>query len=99
MKRKRQNHTDPAQPEFVGLLWRQLRHPFRLRSGDVIRMEGRLCRVVRVTECAAVVVMNQPTREFKTIFDKPVRFRPKPKIVRISPDSETEILNRKAKSA
>jgi hypothetical protein len=97
VKYSKRNQTDCAQLTFFGLIWRPFKHRFRLRANDVIRVDGRLARIIRVTDCAAVVVMNQPTREFKTIFDKPVRFQPKPKIVRISPDSETEILNRKAK--
>lgn len=84
---------DPNQADF-GLLWQPSEHPFRLRAGDVIRYDGRLCRVVRVTECAAVVLMSRPVRDFKTRFDKPVRFTPPPKIFRISPNAETEILNR-----
>ncbi len=85
---------DPAQAEFVGILWQPLSHPFRLRAGDVIRTGGRLCRVIRVNECAAVVIMNRPIRDFKTRFDKPVRFQPPPAMFRISPQSEVEILNR-----
>ena len=50
---------------------------------------------MRVNECAAVVMMNRPTREFKTRFDKPVRFTPPPATFRISPDSAVEILNLK----
>lgn len=83
----------PSQTDF-GLLWQPSEHPFRLRMGDVIRYDGRLCRVVRVTECAAVVLMSCPVRDFKTRFDKPVRFTPPPKIFRISPNAEAEILNR-----
>ena len=97
MKRTKRNHADPAQTEFFGLIWRPFPHPFRLRAGDVIRFDGRLCRVIRVNDCAAVIVMNQRTREFKTLFDKQVRFQPQPKIVRICSNSETEILNRKSK--
>jgi len=85
---------DPNQAEF-GILWQLARHPFRLRAGDVIRFDNRLCRVVRVTECAAVVIMNRPVRDFKTRFDKPVRFQPPPALFRISPNAEAEILNRK----
>ena len=88
---------DPAQAEFVGIIWQPLSHPFRLHAGDVIRFDGKLCRVLRVNECAAVVLMNRPTREFKTRFDKPVRFTPPPALFRISPDSEVEILNHKRK--
>jgi hypothetical protein len=94
MKHKR-NSCDPAQAEFVGIIWQPLQHPFRLHAGDVIRYDGRLCRVLRVNECAAVVLMNRPTREFKTRFDKPVRFTPPPATFRISPESAVEILNLK----
>ena len=88
--------TDPNQTEF-GIIWQLARHPFRLRVGDVIRFEGRLCRVIRVNECAAVVIMNRPIRAFKTRFDKPVRFQPPPALFRISPNAEAEILNPKSK--
>ena len=96
MKTKRL-FRDPAQGEFVGIIWRPLAHPFRLHAGDVIRFDGRLCRVVRVNECAAVILMNRPVREFKTRFDKPVRFTPPPVTFRISPQSEVKILNSKRK--
>ena len=95
MKTKKRTNADPAQAEFVGIIWQQLQHPYRLRAGDVIRYDDQLCRVIRVTECAAVVLMNRPTREFKTRFDRPVRFTPPPTTFRISPNAETEILNRK----
>lgn len=85
---------DPNQIEF-GIIWKQLVYPFRLRAGDVIRYDNRLCRVIRVTECAAVVIMNRPTRDFKTRFDKPVRFTPPPALFRISANSSAEILNLK----
>jgi len=39
--------------------------------------------------------MNLPVREFKTRFDKPVRFQPPPKLFRISPQSDVPVLNRK----
>ena len=82
------------QAEF-GLIWRPFRHSFRLRANDVIRVNGRLAVVIRVTECAAVVLINGQTREFTTRFDKHVRFRKPPVLVRISANSEMEILNRK----
>jgi hypothetical protein len=91
---KQNNQTDPAQTELVGILWQTLTHPFRLHAGDVIQIDSRLCRVLRVNECAAVILMNRPTRQFKTRFDKPVRFTPPPVTFRISPNSETKILNR-----
>jgi len=86
-------NADPEQGELVGLLWEPSQYPFRLRANDIIRFEGRLCLVLRVTESAAVVLMNRPIRDFKTRFDKPVRFQPPPRTFRISPNSEIEILN------
>ena len=71
-------------------------HPFRLHVNDIVRIEGKLGRVIRVTECAAVVLVNRPPREFTTLFDKHVRFRQSSKIVRIAANSDIEILNRKA---
>lgn len=88
---KRHNRRDPNQIEF-GIIWQLAERPFKLRAGDVFRSDGRLCRVVRVNECAAVVIMNQPVRNFKTRFDKPVRFQPPPKTFRISPNAEVEII-------
>ncbi len=90
----RRKGIDPNQTELVGIIWQSLEYPFRLRAGDVFRFENRLCRVIRVNDCAAVVVMNRPVREFKTRFDKPVRFTLPPATFRISPQSEVEILNR-----
>lgn len=86
-----------GQAELFGLISRTFPPPFRLRVNDVIRIDGRLCRVIRVTESAAVVLMNRRTREFKTRFDKPVRFQPSPATFRISPNAEIEVLNRKAR--
>ena len=93
MKHRKRHFSDPNQTEFVGIVWQPLSHPFRLQAGDVFRMDNRLCRVLRVNECAAVIVMNRPVRNFKTRFDKPVRFQPPPATFRISPNSEVEILN------
>jgi hypothetical protein len=97
MRHPRNHIPDPAQAELVGIIWQSLLYPFRLHAGDVIRFDGRLCRVLRVNECAAVILMNRPIRVFKTRFDKPVRFQPPPAIFRISPQSEVEILNPKRK--
>ena len=83
----------PEQREFA-LLWRPFRHPFRLRVNDVIRVDERRGRVIRVTDCAAVVLINPRVREFTTRFDKPVRFQPRPKLVRIAANAETEVFNR-----
>ena len=97
MKHPKKQFHDPAQAEFVGIIWQPLPHSFRLHAGDVIRFDGRLCRVLRVNYSCAVVIMNRPIREFKTRFDKPVRFQPSPVTFRISPESEVEILNPKRK--
>jgi hypothetical protein len=100
MKRKssngrKHNGQDPNQCEF-GILWQVDEYPFRLRAGDVLRFaDGKLGRVIRVNECSAVVIMNRPVRDFKTRFDKPVRFQPPPRMFRISSNSESEILNRR----
>jgi hypothetical protein len=51
------------QAELFGLIWRSFNHPFRLRVNDLIRIDGRLGRIIRVNECAAVVLMNRRTRE------------------------------------
>jgi hypothetical protein len=93
MKHSKRHFTDPNQTEFVGIMWQPLAQPFQLHAGDVFRMDNRLCRVLRVNECAAVVLMNRPVRDFKTRFDKPVRFTPSPVVFRVSPLSEVEILN------
>jgi hypothetical protein len=97
MKAKPSSHRnghDPNQTEF-GIIWNLTPYPFRLRAGDVIRLQDRLARVIRVNDCSAVVIMNRPVRDFKTRFDKPVRFQPPPAMFRISPQSEVPILNRK----
>ena len=72
----------------------RLASPFRLRAGDVIRYNGKPCLVIRVSECAAIIAVRQSAREFTTLFGKLVRIRPKPKLVRISSNSEVPILNR-----
>jgi hypothetical protein len=96
VRRKKRNAIDPNQVEF-GIIWQLAAYPFRLRAGDVFRFNDRLCRVVRVNECAAVVLMNRPVRDFKTRFDKPVRFHQPPVLFRISPQSEVPVLNRKSR--
>lgn len=93
-ERKKRGLADPNQTEF-GIIWQIHRYPFRLRAGDVIRYDGRLCRVVRVNYSSAVVIMNRRVRDFKTRFDKPVRFQPPPARFYISPQSEVQVLNRK----
>lgn len=95
MKRSKRLFSAPAQPELFGIIWRP--HPFRLHAGDVFQQDGRLCRVIRVNDCAAVVIMNRRPRVFTTRFDKPVRFQPAPALFRISPHSEVQVLNRKTR--
>jgi hypothetical protein len=68
--------------------------PFRLRAGDIVRLDGNPCRVLRVSDCAAVVAVTKAPREFTTLFGQMVRIQPKPGLVRISPNSEIPILNR-----
>lgn len=69
-------------------------HPYRLRAGDFILYEGKICAVQRVNDCAAVILMNQPAWEFTTRFGRKVRLRPKPKMVRIASNSLVPILKR-----
>jgi hypothetical protein len=95
MKTTKLNCNDPNQAEFFGIVSEQLCRRFRLAAGDVFYFDNRLCRVVRVNECAAVVLMNRPPREFETRFRGPVKFQPPPRTFRISPQSEVEILNGK----
>ena len=90
----KRNGRDPNQAEF-GIIWRLPKYPFRLRAGDIIQFNERLCRVIRVSECSAVIIMNQRVRAFKTRFDKPVRFQQPPKLIHISPQSDLHILNRR----
>jgi hypothetical protein len=95
MRRSKRNFFDPAQTELFAVVWLNSQpRPFRLHAGDVILFEARLCRVLRVTDCAAIIVMNRRTRDFTTRFDRHVRFQPKPALFYISPNSETKILNR-----
>lgn len=82
------------QGELFGVLWQPPTHPYRLRVNDLIRVDGRIGLVVRVSECAAVVLMNQRARAFRTRFDKLVRFRPAPQTFRISSNAEVEIIHR-----
>lgn len=91
----RRKSIDLNQSELFGIIWFPPEHPFRLRVNDLLRFEGRVARVVRVTECSAVLLVNQPVRDFKTRFDKPVRFQPPPKITRVSANAGCEILYRK----
>ena len=83
----------PVQGELFALFW-QRPDPTRMRVNDVIRINGRLGRIIRVNDCAAVVLMHRPAREFVTRFDKRVRLQPSPMTFRVSTYSATEVLNR-----
>ena len=67
---------------------------YRLRAGDVVAYAGQQCAVVRVTDSSAVVAVTRPPRNFTTLFGVVVHIKPKPALVRISPNSEIPILNR-----
>lgn len=80
----------PVQGELFGLFW-QKPDPLRLHVNDMVRIDGRFGRV---NDCAAVVLLHRPARQFVTRFNKHVRFKQAPVIIRISVRSETEVLNR-----
>ncbi len=86
---------DNKQGELFGLIWKPYQQRFRLRANDIIRIGDRLGLIIRVNECAAVVLISQAARKFKTRWDKEVQFQPPPATVRISANSESEIINRK----
>lgn len=67
---------------------------YTLRAGDVVEYAGQPCRVIRVNESAALVAVIQKPRTITPRFGKPVTIQPKPKLERISPNSEIPILNR-----
>jgi hypothetical protein len=69
-------------------------YPFRLRAGDVIRLDGQPCRVIRVSDCSAVVAVTKQPREFTTLFGVRVSIQPRPALVHISPQSDVPILSR-----
>ena len=93
MKKNKRNLADPAQPELFAVVFWKATRPFRLHAGDVVKYGDRLCRVLRVNDCSAVLLMNQRTRAFKTRFDKQVRFQPPPAVFRVSPNSNLPILS------
>ena len=67
---------------------------YTLRAGDIVQYAGKPCRVIRVSDCAAVVAVVQKPRTITPRFGKPVTIQPAPKLERISPNSEIPILNR-----
>ena len=66
----------------------------RLQSGDLVRYGDKVCRVLRVSDCSAVIGIPQPERTITTLAGKSVTIIPHPKWVHISPNSEIEIINR-----
>jgi hypothetical protein len=69
-------------------------HSFRLRAGDLVSYAGQRCPVIRVSDCAAVLAVTQPAREFTTLGGVRVRIQPKPALVRISANAEVPIISR-----
>ena len=69
-------------------------HSYTLRAGDLVEYAGQHCRVIRVSDCAAVVAVIQKPRTITPRFGKSVTIQPAPKLERISPESEIPILNR-----
>ena len=61
---------------------------YTLRPGDFVEYAGQRCRVVRVSESAAVVAVIQKPRTITPRFGKPVTIQPRPKLERISPNSD-----------
>ena len=71
-----------------------MKNSYTLRPGDLVEYAGQHCRVIRVSESAAVVAVIQKPRTITPRFGKPVTIQPKPKLERISANSEIPILNR-----
>jgi len=67
---------------------------FTLRAGDLVQYAGQPCRVIRVSESAAVVAVAQKPRTITPRCGQPVTIQPRPKLERISPNAEIPILNR-----
>jgi len=67
---------------------------YTLRAGDVVEYCGQPCRVIRVSESSAVIMVARPARTITPRFGKPVTIQPAPKLERISPNAEIPILNR-----
>jgi hypothetical protein len=67
---------------------------YTLRAGDLVQYAGQPCRVIRVSESAALIEVIQKPRTITPRFGQPVTIQPRPKLERISPNSEIPILNR-----
>ena len=67
----------------------------RLRPGDVVRLIEGECKVLRVTDCAAVIELPAPPpRKIVTRFGKSATIAGRPSIARISANAECEIVSR-----
>ena len=73
-----------------------MNNTYTLRPGDIVEYAGQRCRILRVNESCALVEVAQKPRTITPCFGKPVTVQPKPKLDRISPNSEIPILNRQA---
>ena len=67
---------------------------YTLRTGDLVEYAGQHCRVIRVSDCAAVVAVVQKPRTITPRFGKPVTIQPAPKLERISATSALPVLSR-----
>ena len=65
-----------------------------IRAGDLVLFDRQRCRVVRVTDCCAVLEVPQEPREFTTLFGDFVRLQPSPRTVRICASSQLPIIRR-----
>ena len=83
-------HGDSVPHYFTKLMT----NSYTLRAGDLVEYACQPCRVIRVSESAAVIAIRKPARTFTTLSGKRVQFQPKPRTAYISPCSEVEILNR-----
>ena len=93
MKRKKSPLSHPVFKFDFGPL--KLAAPYRLRAGDVVLFQNRPCPVLRVSDCAAVIAVNKPAKQFTTIWGVTVRIKPKPALVRISSNALCPILKRR----
>ena len=68
----------------------------RLRTGDVVRYDGKSVRVERVTPTAAYIALPVEPRTFTTLMGQTVTVKAKPKCVAISANSDIPVLSRRA---
>jgi len=91
---ERRREAEAAQAALFTTTLKTMKNSFRLHAGDVVAYAGQPCRVIRVSDCAAVVAVAQKPRTITPRFGKPVTIQPAPKLERISAQSEIPILNR-----